>query len=232
MAKQGIRVPGSVLNYPIMGEGDSSEFRHLEEQRIYVLNPASDSQQPREDGVALIDLVSGVWRRRWAIAVVALLGGVLAYLSVAFKPTIYEAKAILLVQAPQFSSELKPAPLSVSMYQNLLNSDNTAAEVGERLVKTGDIPKRTSVAQIRAMVETRIPTMAGFRGANPQLPMIEILARAQRPEIAEKVANTFAQVFAQESLEVAAQGRAGAMELIESQYPVSKRLLQDSARSS
>ena len=149
--------------------------------------------------------------------------------SVAFQPTIYEARAILLVQAPQFSSELKPAPLSVSLYQALLNSNYTAAKVRERLVNAGDIPEGTGVAEVRGMVTTTIPTIQGFRALNPQLPMIEILASARQPEIAEKVANTFAQVFAQQSLELATQGRAGAMQLIESQYPVSKKMLRDTA---
>ena len=195
---------------------------------VLFLSSASDSQ-PGEDGVPIAALISGVWRRRWLIAAITLLGGVLAYASVALQPTTYESKAILLVQAPQFSSELTPAPLSVATYQALLNSDYTAAKVREILVKTGDIPEGTSVAQVRAMVTTNIPLIPDFRGANPQLPMIEIIARTRRPEIAERVANTFAQVFVQESLEVATQGRAGAIQLIESQYPVSKKVLQDTA---
>ncbi len=199
----------------------------MEERRIYVLNPAPDSRRTGGDGVPLGDLISGVWRRRWVIGAITLLGGVLAYASVSFKPTVYEAKAILLVQAPQFSSELKPAPLSVATYQALLNSDYTAAKVRERLVNAGDIPEGTSAAEIRGMVTTTIPIIEGVRVANPQLPMIEILASARQPEIAEKVANTFARVFAQGSLEVATQGRAGSMELIESQYPVTKKMLQN-----
>ena len=210
-----------------MGDGTASELPELEERRIYVLNPASDSRRTGGDGVPLEDLISGVWRRRWVIGAITLLGGVLAYASVSFKPTVYEAKAILLVQAPQFSSELKPAPLSVATYHALLNSDATAARVREILAREGDIPEGTGIGVIRSMVTTTIPTVEGFRGANPQLPMIEILARAQQPDVAEKVANTFAQVFAQESLVVATQGRAGAMQLIESQYPVSKKLLLD-----
>ena len=210
-----------------MGDSTASELRQLEERRIYVLNPAPDSRRTGGDGVPLGDLISGVWRRRWVIGAITLLGGVLAYASVSFKPTVYEAKAILLVQAPQFSSELKPAPLSVATYQALLNSDYTAAKVRERLVNAGDIPEGTSAAEIRGMVTTTIPIIEGVRVANPQLPMIEILASARQPEIAEKVANTFARVFAQGSLEVATQGRAGSMELIESQYPVTKKMLQN-----
>jgi capsular polysaccharide biosynthesis protein/FtsZ-binding cell division protein ZapB len=210
-----------------MGDSTASELRQLEERRIYVLNPAPDSRRTGGDGVPLGDLISGVWRRRWVIGAITLLGGVLAYASVSFKPTVYEAKAILLVQAPQFSSELKPAPLSVATYQALLNSDATAATVREILVREGDIPEGTGVGVIRSMVTTTIPTVEGFRGANPQLPMIEILASAQQPDVAEKVANTFARVFAQGSLEVATQGRAGSMELIESQYPVTKKMLQN-----
>ncbi len=210
-----------------MGDSTASELRQLEERRIYVLNPAPDSRRTGGDGVPLGDLISGVWRRRWVIGAITLLGGVLAYASVSFKPTVYEAKAILLVQAPQFSSELKPAPLSVATYQALLNSDYTAAKVRERLVNAGDIPEGTSAAEIRGMVTTTIPIIEGVRVANPQLPMIEILASARQPEIAGKVANTFARVFAQGSLEVATQGRAGSMELIESQYPVTKKMLQN-----
>ena len=214
-----------MLHYPVVGERTPSEFRQLEEQRVYILASATDSSK----GILIADLIAGMWRRRWLIAAITLLAGILGYVSAALGPTLYEAKAILLVQPPQFSSELKPAPLSVSAYEALLNSDYTAAKVRERLVNAGDIPEGTSVAEVRGMLTTTIPTLEGFRVVNPQLPMIEILTNARQPEIAAKVANTFAQVFAQESLEVATQGRAGSMELIESQYPVSKKMLQDTA---
>src|SRR3972149_12294317 len=49
----------------------------------------------------------------------------------------YEASATLVIVPPRFSSELKPATLTVQSYQEILQSDAVIVEAKKRLVERG-----------------------------------------------------------------------------------------------
>ena len=59
--------------------------------------------------------------------------------------------------------------------------------------------------------------------------MIQITAGANTPEQAQGIANSYARVFVQMSREITTRGQEGALQLIESRHPASKKRLDEAS---
>ena len=193
-------------------------------ESIYVLSPLEESSGQDGREIRITDLLVGIWRRRWIIAAVAMLGGLAGFGLAQTTPRRFEAAATLLIQPPQFSSELQPAVLTVEAYRTLLNEDYTLNQVREALVKEGVLPEGSDLRRLRSIVSTTIPQTEDR--LQWSLPMIRIAAAAGTPEQAERIANTYARVFVQMSREVTTRGQEGALQLIEAQYPAALERLE------
>ena len=223
-ALEPICVVSSVLDGRQMSDIPPSDSIRKKES-IYVLSPLDESSSQDGREILIADLLVGIWRRRWIIAAVAFLGGLAGFGLAQTTPRRFEATATLLIQPPQFSSELQPAALPVHAYQALVNTDYTLAQVRDALVEDGVLPKGSDLRQLRGMVSTTIPQTKRAR-YEQSLPMIEISVAANTPEQAEGIANTYARVFVQMSREVTTRGQEGALQLIESQYPTARKRLR------
>ena len=210
-----------------MSEDPRSEPGRKEET-VYVLSPFNESSSQAGSEILIADLLAGIWKWRWIIGAVTIAGGLVGFSLAKMTPTTYEATTTLLIQPPQFSSELTPAALSVNAYRTLLNADYTLGQVREALVEEGIFPQDIGILQLRGMVSTTIPQTEGLRFLQ-NLPMIEITAGANTPEKAEGIANIYARVFVQMSREITTRGQEGALQLIESQHPASKKRLDEAA---
>ena len=151
-------------------------------------------------------------------------GGVVGLGLERMTPTLYRATATILIQPPQFSSELTPKALSIGAYSALLNADYTTSQVRKILVDEGVLPPGVNLRWLKSRVTTTIPSSGAGR-QQMSLPLIEITASAGKPEMAATIANTYASVFARMSREIASRGQEGALQLIESQYPTSLKRL-------
>ena len=211
-----------------MSEGARSEPGRTEET-VYVLSPLNQSSSQDGREILIADLLAGIWRWRWIIGAVTIVGGLAGFGLAKMTPTTYEATATLLIQPPQFSSELTPAALSVDAYRTLLNADYTLGQVREALVEEGIFPQDIDILQLRGMVSTTIPQPEGLRYLQQNLPMIEIAAGVDTPEKAQGIANIYARVFVEMSREITTRGQEGALQLIESRYPASKKRLDEAS---
>lgn len=193
-------------------------------ESIYVLSPLTESVSQEGRDILIADLLVGIWRRRWIIAAVAILGGLAGFGLAQTTLRRFEATAILLIQSPQFFSELQPAALSVDAYRTLLNVDSTLSQVRDALIEKGVFTPGTDVRRLKGMVTTTIPHTEDRM--QQSLPMIEIAAGANTPKEAEGIANTYARVFVQMSRDITNRGQEGALQLIESEYPPALERLQ------
>ena len=218
-----LSVVSPVLDWPHMTDSLPSDSIRKKET-VYVLSPLTESSSQDGREILIADILRGIWRRRWIIAAVAILGGLAGFGLARVPSRTYEATATLLIQPPQFSSELQPAALQVHAYQALLNTDYTLTQVRDALVEDGVLPQGSGLRGLREMVSTTIPETTGRL---PQsLPMIKIAVSASLPEQAERIANTYARVFVQMSREITTRGQEGALQFIESQYPAAGERLQ------
>jgi capsular polysaccharide biosynthesis protein len=150
------------------------------------------------------DLASVLWRRRWAAlaAFVAVLLGV--GIVTASLPKVYETTAYMLVNPDQpGNNDFEQTQVSqalVTTYAQLLESQNLADEVSRRLGGTyTDNPKDAISVE-----------------AVPESQLLKITGEANSPEVAQKLTNTYSQVFQERIRELsnakAAGGRASVAE--------------------
>jgi capsular polysaccharide biosynthesis protein len=150
------------------------------------------------------DLAVVIWRRRWVAlaAFVAVLLGV--GVVTASLPKVYETTAYMLVNPNRPSAttfeQTQVSQALVTTYAQLLESQNLADEVSDRL---GD-------------AYTDNPKDAISVEAVPESQLLKITGEADSPAIAQKLTNTYSQVFQERIRELsdakAAGGRASVAE--------------------
>jgi polysaccharide biosynthesis transport protein len=150
------------------------------------------------------DLASVLWRRRWAAlaAFVAVLVGVGAL--TASLPKVYATTAYMLVNPDRpGNSDFEQTQVSqalVTTYAQLLKSQNLADEVSRRLGSEYDGNPRKAI------------TVEGV----PESQLLTIKGEARTPELAQRLTNTYTQVFQERIRQLsdanAAGGRAAVAE--------------------
>jgi len=195
------------------------------EQATFVLTQAHDPSGKQENQINLLDYMRVVWRRRYLILVGTLLGAVTVLVLSLGKVDIYEAKATLILQPPQFSTELKPQPLSLETLKSILESDFIASELVNELMEKNLFEVDTEVAGVKGMLEVQI--YPGKELDQPYMPLIDLIVRSDSPERSVVTANTWAEVFLIESAGLTWRGKQGALDFIEDQYPLVRDSLLD-----
>ena len=146
----------------------------------------------------------------------------MAFVVTSQMPKIYRATATLILLPPKFSTELRPAPLSVETYQSILRSDYITSKLKSGLVSHGVIePGHGIGAKLRTMI------FPGKVRDEPYRPLIDLVVQTNSPEKAEKIANIWADVFVVESAGLASRGKKGTLEFINTQYPAVSKVLRD-----
>lgn len=180
---------------------------------------------PADDTIQLSDVASFL-RRNWklvaALAAIAALAGLSVLLVM---PREWEASVTLVVVPPRFSSDLKPATLTVQGYQALLESDAVVAETKRRLVSQGALRPSD---ELGVDEEIRTKIFVSRRTEETSLaPMLQAITVADSADQAAAIANTWAGVFLERSRELMAGSTSSTVQFIESQYPVARtRLLE------
>ena len=115
------------------------------QQPPYVPIPAYYLGEERDDQINLAEYIRVLWRRRFLILLGTFLCALAAFVVTYRAPHIYQAKATLILQPPQFSTELKPAPLSVEALKAMLESDFIASKLTSQLFEKNVIQPDTSI---------------------------------------------------------------------------------------
>ncbi|MFQ5740467.1 MAG: GumC family protein [Acidobacteriota bacterium] len=190
----------------------------------YVLTPVPFPAYEPENQINMAVYLRMLWRRRHLILLGTLLCGLAAFAVSKMLPPTYQAKATLILQAPQFSTELKPAPLSVEMYQSILESDFMATKVKEILVAKKIVDPEVRIEEITGMLSVGVHSESGqIRQA--LLPLIDLVVEGDTPEKVEAVANTYAHAFVKESVGLSSRGKQDTLDFIQAQYPAVSKLL-------
>lgn len=186
----------------------------------YILPPA-DYPPDKDDQVNLAQYIFVLWRWKRFIIVGTFMCATVAFLVSSLMPAVYEARATLILQPPRFSTELKPAPLSVETYQSILSSDLITTRVKADLVKKQVILAKMPVQHLKNTLSVEIyqGKEVNRPGEKSFMPIIDLVATADSPEKAADLANTWARVFLKESTELISLGKQGSLEFIEAQYP-------------
>lgn len=151
---------------------------------------------------SLINL-SHVLKRRYLVVVVAIVcGTALAYLFAASRPAIYEASAIIQIEAPQITTNLQgTTTVTVNnrnrlklIEQKLMSRDNISAVIEKFGLYSAakELSELEKVQLVRAAVEIiEIQDPATVWRADSQPSGLRITARLGNPESAAHVANEF-----------------------------------------
>lgn len=200
-------------------ERERSEDRLI--QPAYMLTPGYYPEWEPESQVSLVDYVKVLWKRRMLIVFGTLGLALAAFLVSQLLPKRYEASATLLIQAPVFATELRAEPFSVETYQEIVNSDFVQRSVQDKLIASGDLKEGESPGAMSTELFTSNLRAGGFS------PVIRLVVRADSPEKAALVANTWAEVAVQETSGLANQGKKGTLDFIQKEYPSSKDRLNN-----
>jgi len=186
-------------------------------QPSFVPIPAYYLEREREDPIHFAGYIRVLWRRRFLILLGTLACALTAFVVSMMIPPVYQTRATLILQPSQFSTELKPAPVSVATLKTMLESDSIADKLRSQLVEKKIIPPDTPIEQIKDMLSVE---------TEKEL-LIDLVVEADSPEKAEIVSNTWAELFVAESASLAIIGQQATLDFIESQYPVVKNSFVD-----
>lgn len=148
----------------------------------------------------LEDLLDFLWRRRWLIVSVTVIGVVLSAIYAKTRPTTYEAAAAIQVQDAQISSDGNRSG-AAQMLQSLEQRLTTREALLAMIARHGLYADLTSLSDEEKVVLLRgAVTFQAIESAGPisygepaQISAIVILARYDTAEGAARIANDFAQ---------------------------------------
>ena len=174
--------------------------------------------------ITLPQIVGFFRRNALLIGGAAVAAGALTVASILlFVPRSFEASATLVVVPSAFSSELKPATLTVQAYQKLLESDAVVLEARERLVRQGVLQDSDHLRMGREL-ESRI--FVSRRAEETTLaPMLQAVARGRTAERAAQIANTWAEVFLERTRDLVVGNATAAVRFVEKQFPEARASL-------
>lgn len=216
-----------MLDYGVGMDESEKNLESLRPQTTYLLTPAYEFVENRSDGAEFARYLFALWRKKGRIALVTVLSGLAVLFATLLLPKTYQARATLLLQPSSFSTDLKPAPFSVQTYQSILSSDYVAEKLRQELIESKVLLPSVALEEFKSQlsVETFVEKETDQPGARPYLPIIELVAEAESPEIAKIMANRWAELFTRETVSLSSRVKSGTLDFIETQYPsVSKSL--------
>jgi capsular polysaccharide biosynthesis protein len=203
---------------------DEPSFSEPQSQRQkFVSTQAEDPSEGQDSQIILMDYIRVLWNRRYLILVGSLLVASTFLVLSLREVDVYEAKATLILQPPQFSTDLKPPPLSVATLKAILESDFITSQLVGQLIKEDVIEVDASVDKIKGMLE--IVIYPDREQNQSYLPLIDLVVRSDSPEEPAAVANAWAEIFLFETTELTRRSQEGTLEFITTQFPLIKNSL-------
>ena len=152
---------------------------------------------------SLDEFLSLLWRRRWLIIAVTLLGLALAAVYAKSRPATYSAAAVIQIEVPSVTEQdgtVAPsgaAQLLQAIEQRLTTRENLLAVIARHGLYA-NLPGLTDDQKVQALrsaltFQSVASATAQNFGAPPAISAIIIFARMDSPALAARVANDFAQ---------------------------------------
>ncbi len=187
------------------------------------MQPAREAPNPTPQAVEYLrpQEMATFLRRNWLKPALgaALLAAITLGWVLLSGPT-YEASATLMVAPARFSSDLKPAALSVLGYQRLLESDEIRAEMRTRLLETGVLAEGDKL-DLRSRIFT-----ARRADELPLAPILEAVARSKEPDKAAAIANEWSRAFVDAANRLRGDTVAPTLAVVEKLYETERTELQ------
>lgn len=155
----------------------------------------------------------------WWIAGFALIPAlIVACIALFIFPRSYEASAILVSIPPPVSSDLKPNTLSMQGYQLLLESGIVIAETKQRLVAKNILAPGDTL-RLKENLDSQI-FISRKEEAISLTPMLRVLARAELPDHAALIANTWTAVFMDRIRSLVTGSTLESIDFVEKEFPI------------
>ncbi len=205
------------------GTNDSSRERGELQVRQGSL-PAIGRLEPRGADTELFAYLLVLWRWKGLIVVGTMLGGILAVALNSLLPSVYEAQATLIIQQPRFSTELRPAPLGVEIYREILKSDFIMDRVKSRLTEQKALKEQPTLEELKSMCRVQVYESE----ANPRsaaagvLPFMSLFVQNPDPKLSAHICNQWIEVFLEHVAWLSGDTKADTLNFIESEYPVAR----------
>ncbi|ACL71034.1 lipopolysaccharide biosynthesis protein [Halothermothrix orenii H 168] len=147
--------------------------------------------------IDLREYIRVLWKGRYLIlglmVIALLITGVYFKL---FTSPVYEARATLLIIPPTYKTSLEVATLPLDTYKNLAMTDTMKADIIEKLKLNNIDGESYTTSDLGDKMSIEILT-----GSNPnrrdslEAPLIVLKVKSKKPELASKIANTWAELF-------------------------------------
>lgn len=189
--------------------------------QTYILTPVESAETSREPLLSPSRLVFALWRWKWLILLAPVILGVALYLFRSSQRDRYVSTATLLVQNSPITNELDPQSLGIETYQNLLTSDAVLIKLKKRLLESSLIPASTTIEDLRSRVDVELVANKAVdrAGQRSYLPMLRLVATFRTPEMAERTANIWADLFVEESRNLSRLRKNDALDYVEARFP-------------
>jgi capsular polysaccharide biosynthesis protein len=189
-----------------------------------ILTQTPNPPRSHSDEISLADIVGFFRRNLVLIFGLAMTAGIVTVLVIfAFVKRSYEASAVLVIVPPKLKSELMAGSLTVQGYQKLLESDAVVTETKKRLVAQGALMSDDRL-ELGREIEARI--FVSRKAEETSLaPMLQVVARAKTPANAALTANTWAEVFLEQTRDLMRGSTSSTVQFVEQQYPQARQEL-------
>lgn len=174
-------------------------------------------------------IVAAIWRGRALIAAGAAAAALVAALVAWTLPETYESEAALVLlpssvkQSGSEMTELMARGLTVADYEILLTSDGILLHAAEKIRASGTWPEDDVAALFeisnlrkRMIIETKITQKTAYGSTHS--PVIQLKARAAHPEQARDLAQAWAAVAEELSIELSRQGKSGSIDFLSEKF--------------
>jgi capsular polysaccharide biosynthesis protein len=193
------------------------------QQPNFVFTQAYDPSEGQDSQINLMDYIRVLWNRRYLILMGSILVA-LTFLVLSLREVdIYKAHATLILQPPQFSTDLKPPPLSAGTLKAMLETDFITSQLLSQLIKDDVLEADTPVEGIRGMLEILI--YPGREQNQTYMPLIDLVVRSDSPENPAVIANACAEVFISETAKLTRRSQEGTLDFIGTQFPLVRNTL-------
>ena len=205
-----------------MDENDGrSEEHRIQSLQTYVLTPVESTANEQATVVDLSILLRAVWRWKFIILLAPMVFAALLFFYRALGNDRYTATATLLIQHRPIENELEPQSLGLETLQMLLMSDAILSKLKHQLSEMGTKPQSTTLEQVRRRLSVDlVPNKSMDRaGQRSYLPMLHLVASSNTPEGAEKTANSWGELFLEESRSLGQLRKKGALDFVDDNFP-------------
>jgi uncharacterized protein involved in exopolysaccharide biosynthesis len=153
----------------------------------------ADAEKPK--GNETIDYLGILLSRWWLILLGTLVCAVAAAGVSLLLPNEYEASAVLLIAAPQFTTELNPSTLPIQTYQRIVQSKGLMEKVLQNMKsRHAEDFSDTTVEDLLKGCRVEVEA-AGKREAEAESPLLLLFARHENPAYAKEMADIWVQEF-------------------------------------